>query len=137
MDDELCRLLAQLEIELLRPSVRVDTSRLDALLHPEFVELGRSGRRYLKADILARPPSEAGSAHLRADGFALRLLAPEVALLTYRSAQVRPDGKLGRFTVRSSIWQRTQDGWRLGFHQGTPTEPFDASEPIAGLRPAG
>jgi hypothetical protein len=30
--------------------------------------------------------------------------------------------ELHAFTQRSSLWQRGEQGWRLRFHKGTPTE---------------
>ena len=54
--DELLQHLKKLEIELHQPSVRTNVKRLDDLLHDSFAEIGRSGRTYSKADILAELP---------------------------------------------------------------------------------
>jgi len=40
-------------------------------------------------------------------------LAGDVIHLTYLSERA------GRRALRSSIWRRTPDGWRVYFHQGT------------------
>jgi hypothetical protein len=42
------------------------------------------------------------------EGFEVALLAPQVALLTYRSAHRQADGTLHLHTHRSSVW--VQDG---------------------------
>ena len=105
--------------------VRGDAARLDALLHEEFHEFGHSGAAYTKADILTRLPSAAQHARVAADNFLVRRLAADVALLTYRSAHALPDGTLHRHTLRSSIWQRSEVGWQMSFHQGTPTEQYE------------
>jgi hypothetical protein len=47
-------------------------------------------------------------------GFHCRKLAEDVYLLTYTLIQ---DNK--RRTRRSTIWQRTLDGWKIVYHQGT------------------
>jgi hypothetical protein len=117
--------LQALEVELHQPVVRGDAARLDALLHEEFHEFGRSGAAYTKADIISRLPSAAQHARVAADNFLVRRLAADVALLTYRSAHALPDGTLHRHTLRSSIWQRSEVGWQMGFHQGTPTEQYE------------
>lgn len=106
---------------------RGDAARLDALLHEEFHEIGRSGIAYARADILSRLPSAAQHARVVADNFLVRPLAADVALLTYRSAHALPNGTLQRHTLRSSIWQRSDVGWQMSFHQGTPTEPYEPS----------
>jgi len=119
--------LQALEIELHRPAARGDASRLDALLHPDFLEFGRSGRVYTKTQILSSLPSAAQHVPLAADDFVVRRLADDVALLTYRSAPALPDGTPQATTLRSSIWQRTAAGWQMRFHQGTPTGSHETS----------
>ena len=121
----LLRQLKALEVELHQPVVRRDAARLDALLHDDFHEFGRSGTAYTKADIVASLLAATQHALVVADNFLVRRLAADVALLTYRSAHAQPDGTLHRHTLRASIWQCHDDGWQMSFHQGTPTEPYE------------
>jgi hypothetical protein len=123
-DPELLGQLRALEVDLHRPAVRSDARRLDVLIHDEFQEFGRSGTAWSKADIVALLPSAEQHAHVVSDGFLVRRLAADVALLTYRSAHALPDGTLQGHALRSSIWQRSEVGWQMSFHQGTPTEPY-------------
>jgi len=113
--------LQRLEEALLRPDVRCSPEKMAALLADDFVEFGSSGRRYGKADLLATAaqPSEGQLALLE---FAAQALAPSITLVTYRSILHTSDGS-ARHALRSSIWRRTAQGWRLVFHQGTPTTP--------------
>jgi hypothetical protein len=120
----LLRELQTLEVELHRTSTRSDIARLDALLHDNFQEFGRSGNTYRKADVVARLPTETQHPQIVADRFEVRILAEGIALLTYRSVTKFPDGTFDRFTLRSSIWQHSARGWQMSFHQGTPTEPY-------------
>jgi len=124
-DASLLSQLKALEVELHQPSARGDAACLDSLLHDDFQEFGRSGACYAKADIVASLLTAAQHVRVVADNFLVRRLAADVALLTYRSANALPDGKLHRHTLRSSIWQRSGKGWQISFHQGTPTEPYD------------
>jgi len=117
--------LKALEVELHQPVVRRDAGRLDALLHDDFQEFGRSGTAYTKADIIASLLAATQHALVVADNFFVRRLAADIALLTYRSAHAEPDGTLHRHTLRASIWQRHGDEWQMSFHQGTPTEPYE------------
>ncbi len=123
-DDNLLSHLRDLEIALHQPKVRSDARRLEELLHDSFLEIGRSGRRYSKADLLRELPSEQVSGEAWSQEFSVAEIGAGVALLTYKSAYVAMDGKMSRYTLRSSIWQRTESGWRMRFHQGTPTEAF-------------
>jgi hypothetical protein len=112
-DSETLRLL---EEGLWRAEVRFDRERMDRILAPDFFEFGRSGRAYERADTLgiqARPIK----AKLPLPDFKVRLLAPDIAQVTYISIVTYEHGE--ERARRSSIWSRTHDGWQLKFHQGT------------------
>ncbi len=125
-DAFLLPLLQALEVELHRPAARGDAARLDVLLHDDFREFGRSGAVYTKAGLLSQLPAQARHAVLVADRFEVRRLGDGVALLTYRSAQRLADGTLERWTLRTSVWERSAHGWQMRFHQGTPAAPDGA-----------
>lgn len=94
---------------------------MELLLHPDFLECGRSGTRYTRDDILKELSAESILPVVHAQDFDLVILAENVALLTYLSAHVDAEGNLGRHALRSSLWVRTDVGWQMRFHQGTPT----------------
>jgi hypothetical protein len=116
--------LSSLELTLQRLDVRRDRARLSELLHESFVEFGRSGRRYNKADILDQLPQETAPQAMWSQDFEVVALANGGALLTYRSALIDENGDLFRHSLRASLWQLTEHGWQMRFHQGTVTEPF-------------
>ena len=109
-----------LEVELHHPGVRCSRCRLEQLLHPDFHEVGRSGRPYDRETILEYLASREVQPVVASDGFALVELGPDVALLTYRSAHVEPGKGLVNHTLRSSVWVHSSQGWQLRYHQGTP-----------------
>lgn len=114
--------LQHLEERLLDPIVRSDAAQLDALLADDFREFGSSGRSYIKAEILAHLQAEPSDAvSLSLTDFAVHLLAPTIALVTYLST--RRDHATGATThaLRSSLWTLQNDTWRMRFHQGTRT----------------
>jgi len=116
--------LRDLETELHRSETRRNRSRMESLLHPEFVELARSGRRYSRREVLEEFEGGRGLEPIHAQAFELSELGPGIALLTYQSAHAAPTGDLFRHSLRSSVWIETPDGWRLRFHQGTPVDAF-------------
>jgi hypothetical protein len=126
MPEALQGTLVALEVELHRGATRADRARMEALLHPQFLEFGRSGTvwtREATLDEFVAPGAAAKAPAIHAHDFMLHPLADELALLSYRSAHVAPDGKHHRCTLRSSVWQRSAAGaWQLRFHQGTPAE---------------
>jgi hypothetical protein len=118
--DELLASIRALELELHHPGVRCTKERLEQLLHPDFHEVGRSGRPYDRATIVRYLSSLDVRPHVVSDAFALAELGEGVTLLTFRSAQVQDDGTRTTHTHRSSLWLKTDTGWRLRYHQGTP-----------------
>ncbi|MFI5801764.1 DUF4440 domain-containing protein [Streptomyces sp. NPDC051561] len=105
------------ELRLLDPLVRADPELVSALLDPAFVEFGASGRRWDAKTILAVTGSGTVGAQVPVEvsEMAGAVLAPGVVHLTYCLV----DGS--RRAWRSSLWRLTESGWRMYFHQATPT----------------
>ena len=121
MSDEhphLSTLLLGLEKELMDPIVRQDQERAQALLSADFEEFGASGRTWTRQEIVGLLASETDPPPA-IDGFRCRVIAPDVALVTYRTIRTPRDGA-SVIANRSSIWRREEAGWRIVFHQGTP-----------------
>ena len=121
LSDEVVEELKRLEETLLRPDVRRSREKMSALLADNFMEYGRSGRVYDKAAILetANKPFDG---QLTLHKFSAKALAPSVALVTYATVLLQPDGN-ELHSLRCSIWSQTERGWQLVFHQGTPCDP--------------
>jgi hypothetical protein len=111
--------LQALEVELHHPGVRCNRQRLEVLLHPEFHEVGRSGRAYSLETVINFLASQEVQPVVVSDNFNVSELAAGVALLTYRSAHIGPDKILTHHTLRSSVWVQIGVGWQLRYHQGT------------------
>jgi uncharacterized protein (DUF952 family) len=109
--------LAHLEEGLWMPERRFDPGWMDRILHPDFSEVGASGRVYSRREIIATPRVEF-EAQLPHRDYGLELIDEDVALARYVSL----DSYQGvpRYAHRSSIWINTNEGWRLRLHQGTP-----------------
>ncbi|MFG3508414.1 DUF4440 domain-containing protein [Streptomyces sp. NPDC047821] len=107
------------ELRLLDPAVRTSRTQAARLLHPDFTEVGASGRRWGRDDMLAALPGmtggDPGGPRHEVSGMTGVQLAPDVVHLTYETVME------GRRARRSSLWRRSPDGvWRLYHHQGTP-----------------
>ena len=109
-----------LERRLLTHETRNSREELNALLADEFIEFGSSGRVWSKEeivqDLLQSPKFEIEIDSVRA----LHICANAV-LITYRSWRVGEEDSAA--SLRSSIWQRRDNKWRLVFHQGTKAQP--------------
>ena len=115
--------LRVLEKELHILETRKNRTRLEQLLHPDFVEFGRSGRKYSRGEVLEEFSANGATMDaVHAEDFELAELSQGLVLLTYLSAHKGSDGELYRRTLRSSLWVAAEDGWRMRFHQGTPAD---------------
>lgn len=114
------------ELRLHRPEVRTSRELAGELLDPEFVEVGKSGRRWDREAMLAELPSmtsEGPGAEIQVRDMRGVLLAPGLVHLTY-ATEVG-----GGRALRSALWRRDGAGrWRTFYHQGTPC-PREAEVP--------
>ena len=106
-------LVEGLERELLGPEVRGDIGRTGVLLHPDFMEIGSSGRVWTRDAMMMALEEDPG------ERTELEILGADrigtcAVLLTYRSY-----ARSGTI-LRSSLWVLDNGRWRLRFHQGTP-----------------
>ncbi|MHB1657306.1 MAG: nuclear transport factor 2 family protein [Burkholderiales bacterium] len=108
-------LLTQLEQRLLQPDIR-KSEVVSRLLAETFVEFGSSGQVFTKSEVMDALHRES-SVHFTASQFHVRLLAPHVALVTYR---VFRHSEPALSTLRSSVWKQNEGHWQMVFHQGTP-----------------
>ncbi|MDC0771622.1 nuclear transport factor 2 family protein [Streptomyces sp. HD] len=99
------------------PQVRGSAELLGALLHPDFREFGASGRYWSRKSIIESLVAGTEPGRPRpvvVSGMEGVQLAPDVVHLTFDTEYN------GGHVHRSSLWRRTDDGWQMYFHQGTP-----------------
>ncbi|MGY0070649.1 nuclear transport factor 2 family protein [Streptomyces sp. QTS137] len=107
------------ELKLLDPEVRRSPERVGGLLHPEFTEIGASGRVWDRDAIIALLAGERDSGEPTGTVSRMKAvqLAPDTVHLTFDTDHN------GRCAHRSSLWRRTGRKWLLYFHQGTLYDP--------------
>lgn len=108
-----------LERSLLDSSIRQSTEQLGKLIADDFLEFGSSGKVYNKQDCIK--PDETSRKFVVSD-FKIKELSKDVMLATYKTTED------GIASLRSSIWQRYGDEWKMIFHQGTKCEVEDEHE---------
>ncbi|MFE7270259.1 DUF4440 domain-containing protein [Streptomyces sp. NPDC057623] len=107
------------ELRLLEPDVRSSPELLGELLHPGFREFGASGRYWDRTSIIESlvAGEDPGPRPVVVSRMEAVQLAPDVVHLTFDTENN------GRRAHRSSLWRRTDNGWQMYFHQGTPFSP--------------
>ena len=89
------------------------------MVEPDFWEVGASGRRYDRAevlDLLEKRHQAPRDDPWETFDFQCREIAPDAYLLTYTLRQK------ARVTRRSTLWRRRDGAWRIAYHQGTLVE---------------
>ncbi|MFP5415926.1 MAG: RNase H family protein [Actinomycetes bacterium] len=97
----------------LSDDVRADRSAAEAMLHPAFLEHDTKGRASGKGRTLASLAPLPEPVDVEVEG--VDELAPWVVLLRWRARS------RSAVSLRSSIWVRQGEVWRLRFEQHTPT----------------
>ena len=95
-------------------TTRADFARMTA---EDYWETGASGRRYSRQFVLDGLEERFSVPHedvWETSEFQCRRLGDDVYLLTYTLLQDH-----ARLTRRATIWQKTADGWKIVYHQGT------------------
>ncbi|WP_103531465.1 DUF4440 domain-containing protein [Streptomyces sp. SM11] len=104
------------ELRLLDPVVRASAELIASLLHPEFREIGTSGRLWNRETIIASLTADDAPrpGPLTASRMRGTQLCADLVHLTFDTESK------GIHSHRSSLWRLTPAGWRLYFHQATP-----------------
>ncbi|EMW0566262.1 nuclear transport factor 2 family protein [Vibrio parahaemolyticus] len=119
-------ILIEQEIELHQYEIRQSKTDIERLIHPSFVEVGKSGTSYdFDSIIEMMEGEESSSTRIHSQRYECIQLEPSVQLLRYESALVSELGEVNDFAKRCSIWVFTGSCWQLKYHQGTPCTPFE------------
>ena len=117
---ELAGVVAELSVRepiFHRPEFGTTRADFERMTADDYWETGASGRRYSRASVLDGLEERFSAPHQdvwETSDFCCRRLGEDTFLLTYTLVQ---DQK--RITRRATIWQRTMDGWKIVYHQGT------------------
>lgn len=103
-----------------RPEFGTSRSDFEAMITDDFWEIGASGNIYSRDYILDVLEKRHGDTAYKEDwetnDFHCSQIAENLYLVSY-TLRLH-----GRFSRRTTLWHRTQDGWKAGFHQGTPVK---------------
>jgi hypothetical protein len=100
-----------------RPEFGTSRADFERMTAEDFWETGASGRRYSREFVLDELERRFAGPHndvWETRDFYCRKLGKDTYLLTYTLLQ---DNQ--RLTRRATIWERSNDGWKIVYHQGT------------------
>lgn len=100
-----------------RPELGTTREDLKRQTAEDFWEVGASGRRYSREFVLDELEKRQSAPHediWETSDFQCRRLSETTYLLTYTLLQCKE-----RLTRRATVWQKTAEGWKILYHQGT------------------
>ena len=104
--------LLALEKDFFRYEKMTDRAWLDATLHDDFREVGKSGFLFGKADVIESLTAATGDRDIAIFNFEMRQLKPDCWMVHY----ITKDG--GDSIYRTSVWVR-EGNLKLLFHQAS------------------
>lgn len=114
--------IIQLEENLFTLEVRSSKKRLVEFLSEDFQEIGASGDFFGLNEVLSQSPA-VPSWSIKTKDYQLKLLSDDIVILTYRAFIRQSKLDTGTYSLRSSIWKKQDEGWKMTFHQGTIIKP--------------
>ena len=106
-----------LEKAINSPTIRKDKDKLAQLIAEDFEEVGQSGRKFNKTDIIASLIDEdSNDDTYETTDFSAEQVAEAVVIVKYKTV------KQTKTALRCSIWVLNPNGWQLKYHQGTPAQ---------------
>lgn len=108
--------LLELESALWKSETRYNLEFQERTFAPDFFEFGRSGRRYTRSELI-RTSTSPIRARFPLQEFNVAHIEANTYLVTYVSEALFETLERAN---RCSLWTKTDKGWQLRFHQGTP-----------------
>ncbi len=115
---ELSNHLLSLEKRLLMRGIRKSGEELEELLSDDFIEIRSTGVLADKKKSIMELKNQPLTRYELSD-FCCKVLSSDVALTRYR---IKKSGSYLRekvYTIRTSIWKRINNKWKMVLHQGT------------------
>ncbi|MDR4652710.1 MAG: DUF4440 domain-containing protein [Nitrosomonas sp.] len=120
--------IMQLELKLLHTDMRAHPAVIDELLDSAFEEIGSDGQAHSRQDVVAWLQNKDSAQHWSLADFRIKSLSNDMVIAVYRAVRHDPaqaadkdrnGQKAYRGSIRSSVWQRRGDHWKMVFHQAT------------------
>jgi hypothetical protein len=118
--------LLQLENEVLKSEVRKSAQKISDILASDFIEFCSSGSQYhYKNGDVFQKQNDTSILNWAIMDFKIKELSDECILAMYKVIKYDESNESKKYSLRSSIWKRIDDKWKMIFHQGTLADKFN------------
>lgn len=108
--------LYELERKLIKSPFRNDEHFLKSIIDENFLEYDCTGKRW-ERDELIKALVNSTYDKIEAENFEAQLICNDTYLITFKTIKQFENKKIT--SIRSSIWKKKEEQWRLLFHQCT------------------
>jgi hypothetical protein len=123
----LAELIQQLELKLLQTDLNANPALIDELLAQDFEEIDNHGHLHSRADVIDWLKRKDPNLHWAFRDFRVKMLANDLLLAIYALQKQDQAGNQVSGSIRTSLWQRQGDNWKMIFHQATKITGASAS----------
>ena len=109
----------ELEKKLLEKEVRSNPEEIRKYLESGFIEFCSSGKIYHYAEGDVFDLNQNSNISYKIIDFEIKELSTDIVLAMYKVEKSDLNLNTSQISLRSSIWRKTNDEWKIVFHQGT------------------
>lgn len=120
----LAEIIIKKEKSLLSQEVRSSVDKIRSLLSKEFKEVGASGAYFDLEHVLKSLPAE-NSWTCKTKDWEFRALSDDIVQTIHLGLIKHGVNDEGVYSRRTSIWRNESGEWKMIYHQGTRTKPFE------------
>jgi len=118
-------IIQRLELDLLQSDLNAHPGLIDELLAQDFEEIDNQGQLHSRSDVIEWLKRKDPELHWAFRDFRVKVLADDCVLAIY-SLQKTQQSSTPR-SIRTSLWQRRDNQWKMVFHQATKITGTSAS----------
>lgn len=118
-------IIQRLELDLLQSDLTGHPGLIDELLAQNFEEIDNQGQLHSRSDVIEWLKRKDPELHWAFRDFRVKVLADDCVLAIYSLQKPQQSSVPG--SIRTSLWQRQDNQWKMVFHQATRITGTSAS----------
>jgi hypothetical protein len=111
--------IKQRELELLQTNWRANPALIDDWLSADFEEIGSDGKVSQRVDVVNWLLNKDNAIQWSLTDFRIKALADGLVMAVYIAKKRNAPNNTSKGSIRTSIWQRQGNNWKMIFHQAT------------------
>ena len=111
--------IKQRELELLQTDWRANPALIDDWLSADFEEIGSDGKVSQRVDVVNWLLNKDNAIQWSLTDFRIKALADGLVMAVYIAKKRNAPNNTSKGSIRTSIWQRQGNNWKMIFHQAT------------------